>query len=263
MSKVLEELIYNLGYPVFNNQWILYEDSESNTKQEFYQVKSIELPSLFPRFETDPLPTGVQYYKSVEFDKEWTVTIEEDTNMSAFSYFKNWMSSVYDDYRFRLSGGNYVKNFSIVLLSPSTITADKIAEITTSRVSDWGVNAANSVVNSAVARLANRASQLLASGITSSRAGLTVVQRGADRVVDIVSSTLQTGISEGFGSLLSSLDLHSEDILLIIHLSGTLIKSIEKLSLEYGDGDPIQWKVTLASDSVKTLRLSEHEYLII
>lgn len=263
MSKVLEELIYNLGYPVFNNQWILYEESELNTKQEIYQVKSIELPNLFPKFETEALPTGVQYYKSVEFDKEWSITIEEDTNMTAFSYFKDWMKSIYRGHQFRLSGGEYVKDFSVVLLSPSTITADKIADITTSRVSDWGVNAANSVVNSAVARLANRASQLLSSEMTSSGAGLTVVRRAADRTLDIVSGTLQAGISEGFGSLLSSLELHSEDILLTISLTGTLIKSIERLSLEYGDGEPIQWKVTLASDSVKTLTFNRGEYLVV
>lgn len=250
-AKVLEELIYNLGYPVFNNQWIIYEESDLNTKREFYQVKSVELPNLFPKFETGTLPTGVQYYTGVEFDKDWSITIEEDTNLSAYEYFRSWVRSVYKSHRFQLSGGDYVKNFSIALLSPSTITSLDIASITNSRLQDWGVSAANQVLSSAVGRLATRASTLLAEGITRSGAGVTAVQRTAGNIVDIVSGSLQAGLSEGFGSLMSQLNLHSDDVLLTISMSGTLIKSIEKLTLEYGEGDPIQWKVSFASDTIR------------
>lgn len=248
-GKILEELIYNLGYPVFNNQWVLYD--ETLGKDTLYQVKSVSLPNLFPKFETGTLPTGVQYYTSVEFDKEWSFTMEEDTSLSGIKYFADWANSIYSDHQFNLQDGLYVKDFSLALLSPSGITATDIAEISTSRLAEWGVNASKEVLNSALGRLARKASELVSGAITSSGAGLTLLQRTTGRIFDTITDTLQAGISSGLNMLLQERGVHTEDTLLTLSMTGTILKGIEKLDLDYEDGDPIQWKVSLASDTIK------------
>ena len=250
-GNILEELIYNLGYPVFNNQWILYEETVG--KDTLYQVKSVSLPNLFPKFETGTLPTGVQYYTSVEFDKEWSLTLEEDTNLSVLKYCIHWSRSIYNHtyHRFKLSGGNYVKDFSLALFSPANMTALDVASIASTRLADWGVNAAKSVVNSALGRLSERASNLISGGITNSGAGVTLVQRTSDRVLNTITDTLQSGVSTGLDMLLENTDFHSDSIILTLSMIGTILKSVEKLDLDYEEGDPIQWKVTLASDQIK------------
>ena len=248
-AKVLDELLGNLDYPAFDNQWVLYEATPS--LNQFYQIKSISLPNLLPRFETDTLPTGVQYYTKAEFDKEWSITMEENVELSTIKYFSEWSRSIYSNQRFQLSEGNYVKDFYLQLLSPSAISATDIAALTTGRVANWGVRAANQLVSSALGRLANRASELLTGIISEAGAGVTLLQRATVSSAGVLNSTLQSLASEGLNQLLTSLDLHSEDVLLTLNMTGTILKSIEKLDLNYEDGSPIQWKITLASDRIQ------------
>ena len=248
-AKVLDELLGNLDYPAFDNQWVLYEATPS--LNQFYQIKSISLPNLLPRFETDTLPTGVQYYTKAEFDKEWSITMEENVELSTIKYFSEWSRSIYSNQRFQLSEGNYVKDFYLQLLSPSAISATDIAALTTGRVVNWGVRAANQLVSSALGRLANRASELLTGIISEVGAGVTLLQRAAVSSTGVLNSTFQSLASEGLNQLLTSLDLHSEDVLLTLNMTGTILKSIEKLDLNYEDGSPIQWKITLASDHIQ------------
>lgn len=248
-AKVLEELLYNLDYPAFDNQWVLYDATSSLS--QFYQIKSISLPNLFPRFETDTLPTGVQYYTKAEFDKEWSITMEENVELSTIKYFSEWSRSIYSNQRFQLSEGNYVKDFYLQLLSPSAISATDIATLTAGRVTNWGVKAADQLVSSALGRLANKATELLSGVITGAGAGLTLIQRAAGSSIGGLSSSLQSLASEGLSQLLTSLDLHEEDVLLTLNMTGTILKSIEKLDLNYEDGSPIQWKITMASDRIQ------------
>ena len=252
INKILEQTASNLGYPVFDNQWTL-SDTTNDSEEVEYQVRSVSLPNLFPKFQTESLPTGVQYYSSVQFDRDWSVTIEEDVGMGKLDYFQKWATSIYDqdELRFNLANGAYVRNFTVRLYSPAAVTSNDFQTIKQNRVTNWGTTVMEEVVNSCLGRLAQRASNFIGGTVASGQAGLTLFQRGAVYPVDMLSESARGVVSYGVDMLRKDTNLHSDIELMTVSLNGCILKEIDKLDLDYQDGSPIQYKISLACDSAK------------
>ena len=259
MSKVLEDLVYNVPYPLFNNQWLLEEISGENEFTDMkFMLHSVSLPNPFPQFETETLPNGVSYYTDVKYEKEWSFTITETLDVRAFSFIKNWTDSLYKNHSFNLANGEYTKDFLLSIYKPDSNESNITGGLVSQTIQNRAVTAADLAVTSAIGRLERGAAQVLARGITSSGTGATLVHRAVDYAVSSVGGSVEEVISGGADSLLAETNNHTESEALVYRMTNTIIKSVEKLDLEYGDGEPIQWKVTLASDQVE-VAFSESE----
>lgn len=254
--NIKNTLSSNIPYPLFNNQWVLRLEKnigETGFPSLEFMVKDVSLPNSFPSFATEELPNGNQYYTKIEYDKEWSFTLNESVDIKAFAFFKDWIDSFYDpqNHQFNLRDGAYTRNFSLTMYRSAPISAGDIEGIKRNRTLNSLVNLGDSVLNSGLARLEGIANQILAKGVTSSGAGNSLVHRFVGASTGTIESVLSSGISYGFSLLEQEENFHTEDIAMRYNLNNTILKSIDKLSLEYGDGEPIQWKITLASDIIK------------
>lgn len=250
---IKEEIAYRLPYPLFNNQWLLTLEDNSLSGIQF-MVKSVELPNSFPSLTTAELPNGNHYYEKADFDKEWSFTISEDIDARAYTFFKNWMDSVYDpvQHKFNLTGGNYIKDFRVALMKPGFMNQTIAQSITSTRTTNSLSNIAENIVaNSAIGRLEGMARQLIQGAITDSGAGVGIVQRSADYAVSTIGGIAQGAVSYGMDYAEMSADYHTESQAMAYKMNNTILKSIDKITLDYGDGEPLQWKVTLASDIIE------------
>lgn len=251
-DKILELIAKNLPYPQLNNQWVFRElDSSVSENQVIeYAVKSIEVPGLFPTLNTEKLPTGVSYYTSVEWDREWSLTFEEDTSMRVYDYFAKWKSSVFDSKKhcFNLEGGNYVKEFLIYLKRPAVPSLG--ASLAGDILKNSAKSASANILNSAIGRLVNKANSLVSDSLTEGGANITLVGRSISSMLDKTAGAVQGMIEGGFNSLLTDLNSHDDEISFVLDIRGAMIKSIDKISLDYEDGQPVTWKVSLTCDEV-------------
>lgn len=250
-DSIIDQMAYRLSYPVFNNQWVL-SDISSGTESVQYQVKAVSLPNIFPKFSTETLPTGVQYYTKVEFDRDWSVTVEETRDMAVYRYFKNWCDHIYNHQRhtFTLTNGAYVKDFVIRMYSSKDLSSSDLSDLVLSRISNWAASTMNEVVNSALGRLATRVNGLISDALTTGGAGLGVVQRAASYPMNVLTGTAQNLVSSGVDMLLQNTGAQGDVEVFTVVMRGCLLKEIEKLDLDYEEGEPVQWKASLSCDSI-------------
>lgn len=253
MSKVIDEL-YNLGYPVFTNQWTFKDITGlinlSNPLQ--YSVRSIDLPDLFPTFETENLPTGQPYYTKASVDKTWSISLEETSDLTTLDYFVKWSNKIFDVENFNFTLDNdYSKDFLIEVMSPSELNAITSAEILAGRATDWAVKAADNFVYSALGRLTRKAKEIIGEGISDSGAGVTVLQRTMSASTDLIKDTLGSVVSGGLDLLKTDKTYHIENPLISFTMKGTILREIEKVALDYTSDDTVKWKVNLASDLIE------------
>ena len=250
-DKILDLIIKNLPYPQLNNQWVLRELTDSGLSSTLeYAVKSIDIPGLFPSLETEKLPTGVSYYSKVDWDRDWSLTFEEDTSMKVYNYFRDWSSSIYDskNHCFNLEDGNYVKEFILYLKSPKEPSLGKsfAGDLLKNRMKSASANA----LHSALGRLINKANSLVSGTMTDGGANISLVGRTISSTFDRLTGSVQGGVEEGFNYFLQDLNSHDEEYSIILDMRGVMFKSMDKISLEYEDGQPITWKVNLTCDEI-------------
>lgn len=251
MSRIVEDLSSRIPYPVFNNQWLL---RDITSYREFsgmeFMVTSVELPNPFPEFETEQLATGISYYTSVKFDRDWSFTISETLDTRAFSYIEDWVDRVFDrkNHVFNLSGGTYTRDFYLELYRPESSDSYGIKQNIVGSIAD----STNKLINSVIGRLEERVSQLLAGKITGSNSPVSsLVHRASDYATGVAKDSLGNFVSSATESFMSD-SPHEESVYLAYTMNNTILKSVEKISLEYGEGEPIQWKISLSSDEIKT-----------
>lgn len=251
-DKILEVIAKNLPYPQLNNQWVFREVDPSISGDQVieYAVKSIEIPGLFPTLNTEKLPTGVSYYSSVEWNREWSLTFEEDSSMRIYDYFARWSSSVFDSKKhcFNLDNGNYVKEFMVYLKRPA------VPSLGGSLAGDILKNSAKSasanILNSAIGRLVSKANSLVSDSLTEGGANITLIGRSISSMLDKTAGAVQGMIEGGFNSLLTDLNSHDEEDSFVLDIRGAMIKGIDRISLDYEDGQPVTWKIDLTCDEV-------------
>lgn len=254
--KVKDDLTFYVPYPLLNNQWLLTLNGFAGME---FMVRNVDLPNPFPNLNTEELPNGNHYYTKADYEKEWSFTIFEDVDVRAFTFFNDWLNSVYDpeNMQFNLKDGEYTKNFTLTLKKPSEMDLATSATITSQRMLNNLVDIAETRINSAIGRLEKMASELISSNLTKSGAGVPILQKLATAPTSLVSGVAKEVVSYGFEKLLLDTNHHTEDSALIYNMTNTIIKSIDKISLEYGDGDPIEWKITLASDIIEVRKEEE------
>lgn len=244
ITQRLDEAINNLSYPVFSSQWTLEDTTpilyKALSKRIPYLVKSVELPKSFFSLEMDKTYSGEPYYNKAEINRDWSVTLVENVNLEAFTYFKRWHEEVFDPTTFMFDLSVPARTFKVTLYTSRLSEVDRDL-LMSKEAKNFGVSVLDSLTSSAIGRLARLFSQL-----TENRGTLTntLLNRSLGTVKDAGTEALGDKIS----SPLEDTNIHGEHSILEWEITGVKIKSIESLTLDYEQTNKIEWKIDLSCE---------------
>ena len=251
----LEEL-YNIPNPMFATLWELEETGNTETSLKYYFTDA-KIPFDFPKLTTEKLPTGLNYYKDYEYDRDVTLTMREDMDMNTYAYFKKWFSSIYDRENevINLGAENFTRNF-VLTLQRFVIDTSKLEEFRWRNMANAGVNALSAVTSKAIPTATWYARKLLNvvnHDPDSNNLVHMATQSIANAGIEVGSGVAQKYTVEAINSLRKTDSLQKIQTLATVTLSGCLIKEIgDGWSFSYdSNAEPVTYDVTMSCDDIE------------
>lgn len=249
---IIDEL-RDLPSVVFTNLWEIREESNSSPLFSHY-ASEVTFPFSFPELTIDKLPTGLGYYKDVEYHRDFTLKIREGRGMEIYNYFHDWLSSVYDreNESINLNAERFSRNF-IFELQTFDIDEMQLASLKVRNLTNSAVTLLNNAILSKGISYASKYKNKMLNHIqTESSIATNIVKSVDNAITDTVIGYTQQGVTSLVNLLRDTGSIHKIRSLLTVSLTGCLIKGVgDSMSFDYTlDSEPLSYEVSLSCDDV-------------